>query len=147
MSVVFSTFTDTLIFILFFFNFIFINLIWNNFVFRKKSKDLAETSKRKKIDNIDNFKKLENGLKRRKSIEIMPAPTITDFPSIQLLNHDQCGSILIHETFFVAGFSPEVFDIFNGLIFINEYFNCLCLFLHIDFLYLCFLFQVFYTLQ
>ena len=109
--------------------------------FRKKSKDLAETSKRKKIDNIDNFKKLENGLKRRKSIEIMPAPTITDFPSIQLLNHDKCGSIFIHETFFVAGFAPEVFDVFNGLIFINGYLNCLYLFLHIDFLYLCFYFN------
>lgn len=47
-------------------------------------------------------------VKKRKLHDVACVPTIADLPSYELLNYSRCKSLLNLQTFFIAGFSPEV---------------------------------------
>jgi hypothetical protein len=71
--------------------------------------------------STDNLKTLEdinqsNGIgnpdisKKRKLNDVVYVPTLADFPSYKLLDHNKCKNLLNQETFFIDGFTPEVRD-------------------------------------
>jgi hypothetical protein len=47
-------------------------------------------------------------VKKRKLHDIAYVPTIADLPSHELLDYKRCKRLLNLQTFFIAGFSPEV---------------------------------------
>jgi hypothetical protein len=47
-------------------------------------------------------------VKKRKLHDAAYVPTIADLPSHELLDYKRCRSLLNLQTFFIAGFSPEV---------------------------------------
>ena len=48
--------------------------------------------------------------KKRKLNDVAYVPTLADFPSHKLLDHDKCKKLLNQETFFIDGFTPEVLN-------------------------------------
>ena len=48
--------------------------------------------------------------KKRKLNDVAYIPTLADFPSHKLLDHDKCKKLLNQETFFIDGFTPEVLN-------------------------------------
>ena len=69
-------------------------------------KDLA-TDEKSSMENLETFTNNVIG-KKRQFNEVAPMQTLADFPSIELLDHKECRGLLNNETFFIAGFTPEV---------------------------------------
>ena len=49
--------------------------------------------------------------KKRKLNDVAYIPTLADFPSHKLLDHNKCKKLLNQETFFIDGFTPEVLNV------------------------------------
>lgn len=75
----------------------------SNVVFVANSKELAA---QRNSSARSNDKSLV--VKKRKLHDIAHVPTIADLPSYELLDYRKCKSLLSLQTFFIAGFSPEV---------------------------------------
>lgn len=78
----------------------------------KTSIENQSTDTHKTLEDINQSNRIGNPdiSKKRKLYDVVYVPTVADFPSYKLLDHNKCKNLLNQETFFIDGFTPEVRD-------------------------------------